>query len=56
MHRALSSVSAAIGVGLEAILWTPLTLPMKRIGQGEFRGSRQPIGVASGESQCPAAV
>lgn len=35
MHRAFSSVSAAIGVGLEANIWKPLTLPMRQFGQGD---------------------
>lgn len=34
MHRAFSSVSAAIGVGLEANIWKPLTLSMRQDGQG----------------------
>ena len=35
MHRAFSSVSAAIGVGLEANIWKPLTLLMRQFGKGD---------------------
>jgi hypothetical protein len=41
MHRALSSVSAAIGVGLEANISKPLTLPIRQIGKGNRRWFRQ---------------
>lgn len=33
MHRAFSSVSAAIDVALEANIWKPLTLSMRQFGQ-----------------------